>query len=261
MEHCVDSHAHIYLEKMRPDLDDIMARSAEVGIDQIYMPNIDHTSIDHMMEVEDKYPDRCFSMIGLHPCSVNKDFEKELYLVEEWLSKRKFCAIGEMGTDLYWDKTYFEQQKEAFNIQCRWAIEQDLPIVIHCRESINETIEMVESIGNQRLKGVFHCFTGDIEQAEKIIKLGFKLGIGGVATFKNGGLEPVLEATKLEDLLLETDSPYLAPVPYRGKRNEPSYLVHVARKIAEVKGLSYDEVCRVTSQNTKQLFDQNRGIN
>ena len=200
-------------------------------------------------------------MIGLHPCSVNKDFEKELYLVEEWLSKRKFCAIGEMGTDLYWDKTYFEQQKEAFNIQCRWAIEQDLPIVIHCRESINETIEMVESIGNQRLKGVFHCFTGDIEQAEKIIKLGFKLGIGGVATFKNGGLEPVLEATKLEDLLLETDSPYLAPVPYRGKRNEPSYLVHVARKIAEVKGLSYDEVCRVTSQNTKQLFDQNRGIN
>ena len=261
MEHCVDSHAHIYLEKMRPDLDYIMARSAEVGIDQIYMPNIDHTSIDHMMEVEDKYPDRCFSMIGLHPCSVNKDFEKELYLVEEWLSKRKFCAIGEMGTDLYWDKTYFEQQKEAFNIQCRWAIEQDLPIVIHCRESINETIEMVESIGNQRLKGVFHCFTGDIEQAEKIIKLGFKLGIGGVATFKNGGLEPVLEATKLEDLLLETDSPYLAPVPYRGKRNEPSYLVHVARKIAEVKGLSYDEVCRVTSQNTKQLFDQNRGIN
>lgn len=250
----VDSHAHIYLEHFKEDIQETIDRAVEVGVEKIYMPNIDHTSIDDMLELADKYPDYCVPMMGLHPCSVNKDFEKELYLVEEWLSKGSFVAVGEIGTDLYWDKTYWSQQQEALRIQLGFARRFDLPFVIHCRDSIDETIDLIKHESPDELTGVFHCFTGTVEQANEIISMGFKIGLGGVVTFKNGGLGPVIEQTNLDHILLETDSPYLAPTPNRGKRNEPSYIGLVCNKIAEVKNTSPEEVAEITSNNSYQLF-------
>jgi TatD DNase family protein len=252
----VDSHAHIYLKEFKDDLDEIVDRAKENNLAAIFMPNIDHTSIDAMLEVADKYSGYCLPMIGLHPCSVTKNFEKDLYEVEEWLGKGGFVAVGEIGTDLYWDKTFWPQQQEALKIQLELAKKFELPFAIHCRESIDETIELLRPINNDKLNGVFHCFTGTVQQAEEIIGMGFKLGIGGVATFKNGGLEEVLETVPLESILLETDSPYLAPVPYRGKRNEPAYVVRPAEKIAEVKNISLEEVASVTTANSLTLFNQ-----
>lgn len=251
----IETHAHIYSDKFKDDIDEIIERSRKHGIEKIYMPNIDSESIDAMLELEYRYPGYCIPMMGLHPCSVGKDFEKELYVVEDWLNKRDFVAVGEMGTDLYWDKTYFEQQKEAFVIQSKWAIEKDRPIVIHCRESIRETIDLVSELKTENFRGIFHCFSGSVEEAHQIIELGFLLGIGGVATFKNGGLEPVLESIPLDHLVLETDSPYLAPVPNRGKRNEPAYLDLVADKIAAVKNMSKDEVANATTENANHIFN------
>lgn len=251
----VETHAHIYLDQFDKDLDEVIERSKELGITEIYMPNIDSESIDAMLELEHRYPGYCIPMMGLHPCSVNKSFEKELYVVEDWLNKRDFVAVGEMGTDLYWDKAFFDQQKEAFNIQSKWAIDKDLPIVIHCRESIDETIELVSNLKVENFRGIFHCFSGTVEQAKKIVDLGFMLGIGGVATFKNGGLEPVLEAIALDHLVLETDSPYLAPVPHRGKRNEPAYVELVAQKIATVKKITQNDVAQATTENANRIFN------
>jgi TatD DNase family protein len=222
------------------------------------MPNIDHTSIDRMLELEEQSKGSCFSMMGLHPCSVKKDFEKELYIVEDWLAKRKFKAIGEMGTDLYWDKTFWNEQLETFRIQVDWAKKYSLPIVIHCRESLDQTIELVEQLSDGRLTGVFHCFTGTVEQAERIIKIGFYLGIGGVSTFKKGGMDVVIPDVDINHIVLETDSPYLAPVPHRGKRNEPAYIPLVAARIAELKKVSLEEVQKITTQNAAKLFqDEN----
>ena len=235
MSFWVDSHAHIYLEDFDIDRIEMMKRCERADVRKIYMPNIDHTSIDDMLEVEAANPEQCIAMMGLHPCSVKKDFEKELYRVEDWLSKRKFAAIGEMGTDLYWDKSFWEQQQQAFDIQAAWARQYELPLVIHCRESIDETIALVEKNIDSKLKGVFHCFTGSIEQAKKIISLGFYLGLGGVSTFKNGGMDKVIPELDFNFVVLETDSPYLSPVPYRGKRNEPSYIPIIAEKIASLK--------------------------
>lgn len=253
MHELIDTHAHIYLDQFEKDIDDVLERSRELGISKIYMPNIDHTSIDVMLELEMKSTS-CVAMMGLHPCSVDKNFEKELYIVEEWLTKRSWVAVGEIGTDLYWDKTYWEQQQEAFKIQCQWAIDYDIPVVIHCRDSIDETIELVQSFSNEKLRGVFHCFTGNAEQAKKITELGFYLGVGGVATFKNGGLDKVLPHVELDHLVLETDSPYLAPVPHRGKRNEPSYIELIAKRVAELKEMSFEEVAEVTTINAQKLF-------
>lgn len=250
----IDTHAHIYLEQFKDDLPETMSRVAENGVEKILMPNIDSNSIDQMLQVELDYPDVCMSMMGLHPCSVNAEFEKELYLVEEWLGKRPFLAVGEIGTDLYWDKTFYPQQVEAFNIQCELALKHQLPVVIHCRESIDETIELVRPFSEKGLKGVFHCFTGSMDQAKQIVELGFMLGIGGVATFKNGGLDKVLPHIAIEHLLLETDSPYLAPVPHRGKRNEPAYVRLVAERIVSLTGLSFKEVVTATTSNASQLF-------
>jgi TatD DNase family protein len=195
----------------------------------------------------------------LHPCSVKKGFERELYLIESWLSKRKFSAVGEIGTDLYWDKSLFDYQKEAFMIQVNWAKKYNLPIVIHSRESIDQTIDLVQQMQDGSLSGIFHCFSGSVEQALQITKLGFYLGIGGVATFKNGGLDKVLPDIEVKHLVLETDSPYLAPVPHRGKRNEPSYIPLVAKKVAEFKDISIDEVQRATTENALKLFKSNDG--
>ncbi|MEO9476389.1 MAG: TatD family hydrolase [Cyclobacteriaceae bacterium] len=252
----IDSHAHIYSEEFDKDLSEVIERSKEAGIEKIYMPNVDHESIDRMMSVADKYPGYCIPMMGLHPCSVKKGFEKDLYEVEEWLDRGGFCAVGEIGTDLYWDKTLFEEQKEAFNIQCELAVKHDLPVAIHCRESIDQTIELVRPFADLNLTGVFHCFTGTIEQAKQIVEMGFYLGLGGVTTFKNGGMEPVIKEIDLSQVLLETDSPYLAPVPYRGKRNEPAYVENVALKIANILEQDVEEIAEITTQNSLALFSK-----
>lgn len=256
MNFFIDTHAHIYAEEFNADRPDMLARCEEQGIARIYMPNVDHTSIDGMMEIEQQDPKRYVATMGLHPCYVKKDFQRELYLVEDWLNKRPFAAIGEIGTDLYWDKTYWEQQQEAFTIQVEWARKFKIPVIIHCRESINETIALVEKLKDEQLTGIFHCFSGNLEQAKKITELGFLLGIGGVVTFKNGGLDKVLPEISLEHLVLETDSPYLAPVPHRGKRNEPAYIPLVAKRLAEVKQCDLEDLQRITTQNAMKLFKQ-----
>jgi TatD DNase family protein len=254
MLHWTDTHSHIYADEFKADREDMLVRSAEAGVRAIYMPNVDHTSIDGMLELELKHPGVCFSMMGLHPCSVKKDFEKELYTVEQWLSKRKFSAVGEMGTDLHWDKTFWEQQKEAFVIQIEWAKKYRLPAVIHCRESIDQTIELLQPLAGSNLTGIFHCFSGDSTQAKKIIDMNFYLGIGGVVTFKNGGLDKVLPEIAANRIVFETDSPYLAPVPHRGKRNEPSYIPLIAAKAAEVMKVSLEDLQASTHANVKKIF-------
>ncbi|HEX8039642.1 MAG TPA: TatD family hydrolase [Chryseosolibacter sp.] len=253
MNYWIDTHAHIYADEFEADRADMLQRSAENKVMKILMPNVDRSTIDRMLEVEHQYPD-CFPMMGLHPCSVKKDFERELYVVEDWLSKRRFSAIGEIGTDLYWDKTFWDQQCEAFRIQVGWAKKFNLPIVIHSRESLDQTIDLVQHLQDGNLTGVFHCFTGTADQAEKIAKLNFSLGIGGVATFKKGGLDPVLGKVPLEKIVLETDSPYLAPVPHRGKRNEPAYIPIIAQKVSEIMGITLEELQGQTTKNALALF-------
>ncbi|MEO5980473.1 MAG: TatD family hydrolase [Chryseolinea sp.] len=257
MNHFVDTHAHIYHADFKVDRVDMLQRCQESGIGKIYMPNVDHASIDMMMELESRSEGHCHSMMGLHPCSVKKGFERELYIVEEWLGKRKFSAVGEIGTDLHWDKTLFDLQAEAFTIQVNWAKKYRLPVVIHCRESIDETIDLVDDLMDDELTGIFHCFSGTTVQAKRIMRLGFYLGIGGVVTFKNGGLDKVIPEIGLEKLVLETDSPYLAPVPHRGKRNEPSYIPLVADKLASLVSKPIEEVQRITTENASKLFDSN----
>ena len=251
----IDSHAHIYLEHFKSDIDEIIESGRDSGVEKILMPNIDDTSIDDMLELANRYPGVCYPMIGLHPCSVDKEFEKQLYKVEDWLKQERFIAVGEMGTDLYWDKTFWDQQKEAFKIQIELAKSSNLPFVIHCRDSIDETIELIEPLNDDKLRGVFHCFTGTLEQAKRITEMGFYLGIGGVATFKNGGLEPVLKEIDLDKIVLETDSPYLAPTPHRGKRNEPAYVKLVAQKVSDVREHSIEETAERTSSNCIKLFN------
>lgn len=255
MPYFIDTHAHLYADEFAPDRADTLARCRAQEVQRIYMPNVDHASIDGMMELESRSGGMCIAMMGLHPCYVKKDFQRELYLVEAWLSKRTFAAVGEIGTDLYWDKTFWEQQKEAFTIQLGWARQYKLPVVIHCRDSIDETLALLESLGDASLRGVFHCFTGNAAQAARVLKLGFSLGIGGVATFKNGGLDKVLPDIPLQHLVLETDSPYLAPVPHRGKRNEPAYIPLVAQRVAAIKNISVEEVKQATTHNALALFD------
>lgn len=250
----IDTHAHIYSEKFESDRDKMLERTFAAGVGKVLMPNIDSESIDGMFELERKYPPSCFPMMGLHPCSVGQDFEKELQVVEHWLSKRKFIAVGEMGIDLYWDKTFLEQQKEAFRIQAAWAKNHSLPLVIHAREAMPEVIALLEELADNQLFGVLHCFTGSVEDAKKLIAMNFKLGIGGVVTYKNGGLEPVIKEVGLEHLVMETDSPYLAPIPHRGKRNETSYIPIIAQKIADIQQISLDEVAQQTTKNALALF-------
>ncbi|MFD3003545.1 TatD family hydrolase [Pontibacter toksunensis] len=250
----IDSHAHIYSEKFDGDRADAMARAQQEGVSRIYMPNIDHTSIDAMLEAEVKYPQHCIPMMGLHPTSVNKDFERELYLVEEWLEKRKFAAVGECGIDLYWDKTFLPQQQEALRVQVALAKKHQLPIVLHTRDSFDETYEIIAAEQDGTLEGVFHCFSGSQEEAEKVKELGFLMGIGGVATFRNGGLDKVLPHVSLDSLVLETDCPYLAPAPHRGKRNEPFFLPLVAKRISELMQKPVEEVAEKTAANALNLF-------
>ncbi|SHL79390.1 TatD family hydrolase [Hymenobacter psychrotolerans] len=252
--HLTDSHAHVYSEQFKPDRDDMLNRAYEAGVRTIVMPNIDHESIDVMLETEARFPQQCHAMMGLHPCYVTKNFEKELYEVEDWLGKRPFAAVGECGIDLYWDKTTLGWQQEALRVQIELAKKYQLPLVLHTRDAFRETTELVAAGQDGTLRGVYHCFSGTLAEAEEAIRLGFMLGIGGVATFKNGGLDKVLPGLSLDHLLLETDCPYLAPVPHRGKRNEPAYLPLVARRVAELLGKDVEEVVQATTQNAQKLF-------
>jgi TatD DNase family protein len=250
----VDSHTHLYSDEFKADRTDMIERAGAADVLKMVMPNVDHASIDGMMELEMKYPGMCYATMGLHPCSVKKDFQRELYIIEGWLSKRKFTAIGEMGTDMYWDKTLWNEQVEAFKIQVGWAKQYKLPIIIHCRETLDETIKLVENLQDGKLTGVFHCFGGTPEQAAKISKLNFFVGIGGVATYKKAGLDVTLPEVPMENILLETDAPYLTPVPHRGKRNESSYIPLIAQRIADIKKVSLEDVKKQTMQNAFKLF-------
>lgn len=250
----IETHAHIYSEDYNEDREAMLERAWNAGISQIWMPNCDHATIEPMMALADQYPDQCLPMIGLHPCYVKEDFEKELAVVEQWLSKRKFIAIGEIGMDLFWDKTYLMQQEEAFLYQCKLAVKHNIWIDIHSRDAFQETVALIEKLAEPALTGIFHCFTGSLADAEKAIELGFKLGIGGVATFKNGGLDKVIPYVDLKHLVLETDSPYLAPVPYRGKRNEVSYIEIVAQRIGDLKQISKEEVIATTTENALAML-------
>jgi len=250
----IDTHTHLYLKQFDDDRKEVIERAEEAGIKKFFLPNIDSQSIDSMLQMEIDYPNKCFAMMGLHPCSVKNNFEEELQIVENWLQKRKFCAIGEIGIDLYWDKTFFEQQKKSFLTQVEWAIDLQLPIVIHCRESIDIVIDLLQPYKG-KVKGIFHCFGGTIEQAKRIMNLGFLMGIGGVLTFKKAKLDEVVQEIPIEYLVLETDSPYLAPAPYRGKRNESSYVKIVAEKMAEAKNMTLEEVAKITTHNALNLFE------
>lgn len=256
MNHWIDTHAHVFSAKFQQDRAAMMDRAKEAGVHEIFMPNIDSESIEAMLEVEAAYPGRAHAMMGLHPCSVKENYRDELALVEEWLGKRDFVAIGEMGTDLYWDKTYFEEQKEAFRIQAGWAKELGKPLVIHCRNSMKETVELVEELQDGRLTGVFHCFVGDAEDAKRIADVGFYMGLGGVATFKNGGIDTVIPTMDRDRIVLETDSPYLAPTPHRGKRNEPSYVPVVGQKVADLLEMPLAELARLTTANALRLYNK-----
>ncbi|MBB1287074.1 TatD family hydrolase [Flavisolibacter sp. BT320] len=251
MNSLIDTHAHIYLSDFDEDRQAIMERAVEAGVEAIYLPAIDSSTHVAMLKTEVQYP-LCKSMMGLHPCSVKEDFEKELGIIEGYLKERPFLAIGEIGLDFYWDKTYAEQQYAAFHRQISLAEAYRLPIVIHSRNATDECIRVVQQYPG--LQGVFHCFSGNEEQACRVMEAGFYLGIGGVVTFKNSGLDKVLPAVGLEKVILETDAPYLAPVPYRGKRNEPAYTKLVAEKIAGLLGQEVDEIARITTANAKKLF-------
>lgn len=250
----IDTHAHIYSSKFDDDRDLVIQKIREAGIERVYMPNVDVSTIKAMLSCEEKYPDLCIPMMGLHPCDVKEDFEDQLKEMKEWLDKRSFAAVGEIGLDLYWDKSFFEQQKTALRIQIGWAKDKNLPIVLHCRDSMDETIKIVKEEYDGKLRGIFHCFTGNVIQAKQIIEMGFLLGIGGVATYKNGGLDSVISEIGLENLVLETDAPYLAPVPNRGKRNSPAYLPIIAEKIGDFLQIPKEEVALKTKENALKLF-------
>ena len=249
-----DTHTHLYSEEFELDRNEMMQRAISKGVTRFFVPAIDSTCTESMYELERNYPENVFLMMGLHPCYVKENYLDELNHIETELVKRKFIAIGEIGIDLFWDKSTLEIQKIAFKHQIQLAKKYKLPIVIHCRESFDEIFEVLESERSEDLFGIFHCFTGNFEQAQKAISLNMKLGIGGVATFKNGKIDQFLPQIDMKHIVLETDSPYLAPVPFRGKRNESSYVYLVAEKLAFIYGVSIDEVAQITTKNSKAVF-------
>jgi len=250
----IDTHCHLYLDVFSDDIQQVMARAFKEGVGQFMLPAIDSTELENLLKLEKGWPEACFAMIGLHPCSVKASYKEELNLVKTWLRKRKFIAVGEIGLDYYWDKTFINEQKEAFSQQIEWALQYDRPIVIHSRSAIEDCISMVREQQKGNLKGIFHCFSDDRAAADRIIELGFYLGIGGVLTYKNSGLAEVIKDIPLEHIVLETDAPYLTPVPFRGKRNESSYIKYVAAKLAEVKGITVEEVAAITTKNAQKIF-------
>jgi len=250
----IDTHCHLYSEEFKPDRDEMMQRAIASGIQRFYMPAIDSSTTEAMLMIENGYPGRCIAMIGLHPCSVNNNYPEELDHVEKWLFKKTFAAVGEIGLDFYWDKTFIDQQFIVFRRQAELALKYNLPIVIHSRNATSETIQVIKEFSGRNLKGIFHCFGGSIEEASQITDAGFSLGIGGIITYKNAGLAEVISEIDIKHIVLETDAPYLAPVPYRGKRNESSYLELIAKKISEVKNIPFEKVIEITTVNALNIF-------
>ncbi|MDF4334824.1 TatD family hydrolase [Vibrio parahaemolyticus] len=250
----IDTHAHIYASEFDNDRDEVVERALTQGITKILLPNIDLDSIGPMLQTEAAYPEVCHSMMGLHPCYVDSNVDQTLEIIRGWFEKHNFIAVGEIGIDLYWDKTYRAEQEMAFVTQLNWAKEMDLPVVIHTRDSIEETLTLLRQEQDGRLRGVFHCFGGSLEEARAINELGFHLGLGGVSTFKNGGMDQVIPHLDMQWVILETDCPYLAPVPHRGKRNEPAYTSLVAQRVADLRGEEVATIDAITTENAKSLF-------
>jgi TatD DNase family protein len=255
----IDTHCHLYDQALIGDIENIMQRAISAGVTRFYLPAIDRQSEAAMLELENRYPDICFAMQGLHPGSVKSDFREALQHVEQNLSGRRFAAIGEIGLDFYWDRSFEKEQYLAFHQQVKWAISLDMPIVIHSRDSIEQTIQVVRENQKGNLHGIFHCFNEDESAAKEIVDLGFYLGIGGTITYKKSKLPETLKYIPLEHIVLETDAPYLPPVPYRGKLNESSYIVYVAQKLAEIKDISIEEVAAKTTENAMRIFQRSTG--
>ncbi|WP_183563531.1 TatD family hydrolase [Mucilaginibacter sp. SP1R1] len=249
-----DTHTHLYYETLADKRAELMERCISNNINRLFLPNVDMASVPLLFDLVHAYPDQCFAMLGLHPCSVKENWEQELNQIEASHQQNKIVAIGEIGIDLYWDKTFLKEQIEAFRRQINWAKSLKLPIVIHCRDAFNEVYEVLQQEQDADLRGIFHCFAGTLEQAEKITALGFYLGIGGVVTYKNAGLDKIIPQIDLRHIVLETDSPYLTPVPFRGKPNESSYLIYIAQKVAELHQTDVETVANITTENSKQLF-------
>ena len=250
----VDTHTHLYLEQFKEDIDCVISKAKENGVNKFIFPAIDSSHFQDMHDLKNKYPESVYLMTGLHPTDVKENYKEELDFVTKTLKNHNYVAIGEIGIDLYWDKSFLKQQQEAFRFQIRLAIKNDLPIVIHCREAFDEIFEILNQENCGTLRGVFHCFTGNLDQAKRAISLGFLLGIGGVLTFKNGGIDKFLNQIDLKHIVLETDSPYLAPVPFRGKRNESSYIIYVLEKLSELYKIPKEEIALVTTNNAKKMF-------
>jgi TatD DNase family protein len=250
----IDTHAHLYGKEFNQDRPAMIARALEAGVHKLLLPNIDSASIDGMLALENEFPGKCYAMMGLHPCYVDENVETEMALVREWLAKRPFVAVGEIGLDFYWDKTHTALQHQVFREQLQLAKQYGLPVVIHSRESTRQCIDEVRFLQDGNLTGVFHCFSGTLEEAREVIDLGFYLGIGGVVTFKKSGLDKIVEQVDLQHIILETDAPYLAPVPYRGKRNESAYIPLIGQTIADIKNLKIDDVAAITTSNALKLF-------
>ncbi|GGG91428.1 TatD family hydrolase [Polaribacter pacificus] len=249
-----DTHTHLYSEQFKDDQAQMMQRAKEAGVTRFFIPAIDSSYTEAMLDLEKAYPNDVYLMMGLHPTSVKENYKEELAAVKNWIDQRPFYAIGEIGIDLYWDRSFLKQQQEAFRTQIQWAKEKKLPIVIHCRDAFDEIFEILETEKGPDLYGIFHCFTGTLDQAQKAISYNMKLGIGGVATFKNGKIDQFLDQIELQHIVLETDAPYLAPTPYRGKRNESSYITNVIDKLVDIYKVSFKEIAEITTQNSKEIF-------
>lgn len=250
----IDTHTHLYLPEFNDDRDTVVQNAVSSGVEKLIMPNIDTRSVAGMIASENRYPAVCHSMIGLHPTSVKEDYRQQMEEIEIAMDKHKFIAVGEIGIDLYWDKTYLKEQIDIFRHQLKIAVSMDLPVAIHSRDAFAEIFSVLEEFRGKGLKGVFHAFTGDTDTAKRAVEMGFMLGIGGVVTFKNSGLAAVVKEIGAEHLVLETDSPYLAPVPHRGKRNESSYICIINRKLAEIFDCRVEEIAEITTSNAKDLF-------
>jgi len=252
----IDTHTHLYVEEFKEDINEVLERALAEGVEKFYLPAIDSTETEALLQLEEKFPEKMFAMAGLHPCSVKENFKVELAKIEGQLAEREFAAIGETGLDFYWDTTFKKEQFESLHIHAQWAIQYRKPLVIHTRNSMDETIRFVKEYKGESLYGIFHCFSGNLQNAKDIIDSGFLLGIGGVLTFKNSGLADIVKEIDLKHLVLETDSPYLAPAPFRGKRNESSYLKYIVQKLAEIKNVSTEEVALQTTKNAEEVFDK-----
>ncbi len=249
-----DTHTHLYAEQFNEDRSSVIQKAMNAGVSRFFIPAIDSSYTKAMLALENDFPANVFLMMGLHPTSVKENYKEELVLVKEWLDKRKFYAVGEIGIDLYWDKTLLKEQQDAFKAQIAWAKEKNLPIVIHCREAFDEIFEVLEDVKDEKLHGIFHCFTGTLEQAKRALSFNMKLGIGGVVTFKNGGIDKFLNEIDLKNIVLETDAPYLAPAPFRGKRNESAYILNILDKLVDIYKLTPQEIAKITTQNSKDVF-------